>query len=215
MTRGPGPCPNPHTCQHTFHCPRCRAGSCAPGDAENRYCGACGYTDAPQVLTITPSAESIEQLNRGVAQFTAGLSRLSVSLKTWGALCACLNGDDERARAMLADLDAERLPELRDAAAALGIIASQLLTGERDEGQAAALDKAWLMQIRAEGINEAADKLEASGDVTSPYPYGSSMHPVWARATMKAAASLRQLAHDERRRADELRAAAEQGGRVG
>lgn len=43
VRQGAPRCAAPDTCEHVFHCPTCGAGSGNPKDAENRYCGACGY----------------------------------------------------------------------------------------------------------------------------------------------------------------------------
>lgn len=50
---GPPPCLRPFDqCEHVFHCPVCGAGSCAPGDAEQGYCGNCGYVGTGDIQKL-------------------------------------------------------------------------------------------------------------------------------------------------------------------
>lgn len=117
-----------------------------------------------KVLRIQPSPESIERLNRSVAAFASQMRRWSFGLKARAAFGALLDeGNDETAYALLDQFDAEQLQRVQDAAAALSLAASRRLIGERDEGQAAALDKAWLATVRAEGLDRAAEVLAGGG----------------------------------------------------
>ncbi|MFE9099879.1 hypothetical protein [Actinomadura geliboluensis] len=52
---GPTACSGPFDeCGHVFHCPRCGTGSGHPSDAENNYCGACGFVSADEAKTGLP-----------------------------------------------------------------------------------------------------------------------------------------------------------------